>query len=135
MKMMVSREPLWPGEEEAMRPPRRGRRQAGEQGRRATPSSLGRRVGLTVAEETRRPRSRLAGALRAPRCCERVRSELRRHQILKLELLLGGERQKLVGGLLRRERPFGALTLGDDLAQRLGRSEEHTSELQSLMSI
>src|SRR3546814_6315722 len=102
MKMVVSREPLWPGEEEAMRRPRRGRRQAGEQGRRATPSSLGRRVGLTVAEETRRPRSRLAGALRAPRCCERVRSELRRHQLLKLELL---------------------------------RSDEHTSELQSLMRI
>src|SRR3546814_9662350 len=35
-------------------------------------------------------------------------------------LLVGRERVMLVGGLWRRERTFGALAFGDDLAERLG---------------
>src|SRR3546814_3145926 len=105
--------------------PATGTALAGELGRSAAPSSLARGVGLAVTEESGRPRPRLTRALRAPRRFERFGSELRRHQILELELLLGREREKLVGRLLRRERTFGALA----------RSEEHTSELQSLMRI
>src|SRR3546814_1774065 len=121
--------------------PATGTALAGELGRSAAPSSLARGVGLAVTEESGRPRPRLTRALRAPRRFERFGSELRRHQILELELLLGREREKLVGRLLRRERTFGALAFGDDLAERLGivapifRSEEPTSELQSLMRI
>src|SRR3546814_7261071 len=130
----MSREPL-AGRGGSQAIPATGTALAGELGRSAAPSSLARGVGLAVTEESGRPRPRLTRALRAPRRFERFGSELRRHQILELELLLGREREKLVGRLLRRERTFGALAFGDDLAERLGivRSEEHTSELQSLM--
>src|SRR3546814_20530021 len=103
--------------------PATGTAHAGGLGRSAAPRSLARGVGLAVTEESGRPRPRLTRALRAPRRFERFGSELRRHQILELELLLGREREKLVGRLLRRERTFGALAFGDDLAERL-RSEE-----------
>src|SRR3546814_3173814 len=74
---------------------------------------------LAVTEESRRPRPRLARALAATRRFERFGSELRRHQILELELLLGREREKLVGRLADLKRSFGALAPGDDLAECL----------------
>src|SRR5690606_34223710 len=54
------------------------------------------------------------------RLLDRVRTELRGQQGLDLQLLLGGEREQLVGRLLRLERSFGALARGDDLGERLG---------------
>src|SRR3546814_6335082 len=93
---------------------------------------------------------------------DRFAPELRCHHVLELELLLGGEREELVGRLLRLERSFGTLAARDDVGERLGvgldvlddlrlhghglaecthagiepragRSEAPTSELQSLM--
>src|SRR3546814_16882583 len=65
------------------------------------------------------PRPRRARALAATRRFERFGSELLRHQILELELLLGREREKLVGRLADLKRSFGALAPGDDLAECL----------------
>src|SRR3546814_5684874 len=55
---------------------------------------------------------------------------LRGHQVLDLELLLGGKGEQLVGRLLRLQAPHRALR-----GRHQCRSEEHTSELQSLMRI
>src|SRR3546814_15312912 len=93
---------------------------AGELGRSAAPSSLTRRVGLAVAEESRRSRLRFPRALRPPRGFERLAAELCRHQVLELELLLGREGKKLVGCLLCLQAAFRTLTLGDYLTERLG---------------
>src|SRR3546814_3624456 len=93
----------WPREGGAMRSPRRDGARRGTRGA-APPKLWLRRVGLAVAEESARADTGLARALAAPRRFERFGSELRHHQVLELELLLGR-----------------------------ARSEEHTSELQSLM--
>ena len=77
-------------------------------------------IGVPVAEE---PAHILAGLpldLRAFGLLDRLRAELGGHHVLDLELLLGGEREKLIGGLLRLERAFRALAARDDLGERLG---------------
>src|SRR3546814_4589165 len=96
----------------------------------------------TLVPYTTRFRSGVAGAeelggrvlrgglrLHAAGLVDRIRAILRGHQRLDLELLLGDEREELVGRLLCLQCPFGALAALDDPV----RSEEHTSELQSLM--
>src|SRR5690606_17198917 len=91
----------------------------GSKGRRC-PSSVARRVGLAVAEEARRAFACFARYLAGPRLFDRVRAELCRHHRLDLELLLGGESEELVGGLLRLQRAFGGLASRDDRGERLG---------------
>src|SRR3990167_5021591 len=82
-------------------------------------SSLAWRVSLAVAEEAARRLACLARDLAPLRLLDRFRPELRRHHLLKLELLLGGEREKLVRGLLRLKRAFRALAARDDVGERL----------------
>src|SRR3546814_6354224 len=78
---------LWPGGEQAKRSPRRDGARRGARGRSAGPSSLARGVGFAVAEESGCPLARLDRALAASRRFERFFPELRRHQVLELELL------------------------------------------------
>ena len=67
-------------------------------------SLLARRVGAAIAKEPGGALAPFSRALVAPRRFERLGAELCRHKALDLKLLLGGERQKLVGGLLRLDR-------------------------------
>src|SRR5690349_6126048 len=76
------------------------------------------RVGLARAEEGLGRRARLLAFLEAPRLLHRLAAELRRHQLLELKLLLGGEREQLVSRLLRLQRTFRALASRDDLGER-----------------
>src|SRR5690606_1078976 len=92
------------------------RRGAGAQRR---PSSLTRCVSLAVAEESACAFARFACALVTPCRLERLGPELRRHQVLNLELLLGGEREKLVRRLLRLQSAFSTLALVDESLQGL----------------
>src|SRR5690606_16047305 len=105
---------------ESPAPPRRDKVGPGELGGPSLPSSAGRRIGPAVAEESPGGLACLALDLPGPRLLDRVRTELRGQQGLDLQLLLGGEREQLVGRLLRLERSFGALARGDDLGGRLG---------------
>src|SRR3569623_1461561 len=57
-----------------------------------------------------RPGAEVAAlGLGAARRCGRLGAILRGHQVLDLELLLGGQREQLVGGLSHLQRAFGAL--------------------------
>jgi hypothetical protein len=69
------------------------------------------RVGRAGAEELLGRGARVASACAAGAPLDRLGAELRRHHLLDLELLLGGEREQLVGRLLRLQRAFGALAL------------------------
>src|SRR3546814_17380238 len=82
--------------------------------------SAGRRPGLAVAEETTRRFAGFTLDLRALRTLERLLAELGRHQLLDLELLLGGKCEQLVRRLRRLQSAFGALAPVDDRFQRLG---------------
>src|SRR3546814_3895232 len=82
--------------------------------------------------------ARIQRVLRLPRGIHALGAILRGHQILDLELLLGDQREQLVGRLLGLERSLRALALRRERGERrrVGgdvRSEEHTSELKSLM--
>src|SRR3546814_5526375 len=90
------------------------------------------RVGVAGAEELGGRVLRVGLRLHAAGLVDRIRAILRGHQRLALELLLGDEREELVGRLLCLQCPFGALAALDDPVQR---SAEHTSELQSLMRL
>src|SRR3546814_3351414 len=79
----------WPGEEQTKRSLRRDGARRGARGRSAGPSSLARGVGFAITEESGCPLARLDRALAAARRFERFFPELRRHQVLELELLLG----------------------------------------------
>src|SRR3546814_9717098 len=76
-------------------------------------------VGAAGTEELLRRRLAVGFGLRAARLFERLGAILRGHQVLDLELLLGGEREQLVGGLPDLQRAFGALTARDDGGERL----------------
>src|SRR3546814_19949315 len=65
-------------------------------------------VGAAGTEELLRRRLAVGFGLRAARLFERLGAILRGHQVLDLELLLGGERAQLVGGLPDLPRAFGA---------------------------
>src|SRR3546814_14320766 len=77
------------GEEQTKRSLRRDGARRGARGRSAGPSSLARGVGFAITEESGCPLARLDRALAAARRFERFFPELRRHQVLELELLLG----------------------------------------------
>ena len=80
----------------------------------------GARGGRTRAQKAGRDGACVLLALQASRALDRVGAVLRGHHVLQLELLLGGEREKLVGGLCRLERSFGALAARYDRRQRAG---------------
>lgn len=61
------------------------------------------------------------GCLRGTaRLLDRLAAELRGHHVLELGLLLGGEREKLVGRLTDLKRAFRTLAAGDYFGERLG---------------
>src|SRR3546814_13289148 len=66
---------------------------------------LARRVGRPRAEEASRRRAGGFFLLRLARLVQRFRAVLRGHQVLDLELLLGGKGEQLVGRLLRLQAP------------------------------
>src|SRR5690606_40320475 len=84
------------------------------------PRSARRRPRLAVAKEAARRFACFALDLRALRALERLFAKLCRHQLLNLELLLGGERQQLVRGLRGLQPAFGALASLDECPQRRG---------------
>src|ERR1700754_3189955 len=67
------------------------------------------RVGLAGAEELLRPGTPLGLGLCAARGFSRLGTILRRHQVLDLELLLGGQCEQLIGSLADLQAAFGTL--------------------------
>src|SRR3546814_13700321 len=76
-------------------------------------------VGAAGTEELLRRRLAVGFGLSAARLFERLGALLRGHPVLDLELLLGGEREQLVGGLPDLQSAFGALTARADGGERL----------------
>ena len=99
-------------------PPRGERRRQGE-AVVAHPAALSGRVGRAGTEELRGGGAGIDLGLRAAGLLDRLGAILRGHHVLDLELLLGRQRQQLVCGLLRLQRPFGALALCNDRGQGL----------------
>src|SRR3546814_13754743 len=82
--------------------------------------SARRRPCLAVAEKMAGGFAGFTLDLRAFRTLERLLAELGCHQLLDLELLLGGKCEQLVRRLHRLKSAFGALATVDDRFQRLG---------------
>ncbi len=62
--------------------------------------SISRRISLAVAQKLLGGGLRFTLGLRAPRRFHALATKLRRHQILQLKLLLGGQREQLIGRLM-----------------------------------
>src|SRR3569623_1443803 len=119
-RAMVSRDPAAIGGDSPTDPATR--RRAGGAGARRLSSSraLLPRVGLAGAKKLLGRGPPVDLGLRPARLFQRLGAELRRHDLLELELLLGGQREQLVGRLLRVQAAFRTLASGNDRSQRFG---------------
>ena len=93
--------------------PRRGSIRPRERRDRCCLISIG-GIGFAGAKELLGRRSGVGLGLRAARLLHRIGAILRGHHRLELHLLLGCERQELVGGLPDLKRPFRLLAAGSD---------------------
>src|SRR3546814_1634587 len=89
------------------------------------------KVGPCIAAGRKKRRASIAGGVNAPGDAGRANGDNRGHARI-FRTPLPDHRDRPAGGLDAPPRSFPAL---DPQLRRAGRSEEHTSELQSLMRI
>src|SRR5574338_1327934 len=98
----------------------RGRRRPCSAGAELVIPSVPGAVGLARPEEPPGRRARLRFRLHPARPLDRLAAIFRGHHLLELKLLLGAEREQLVGGLLRLETSGRAFAPLRQRAQQLG---------------